>query len=61
MRYAKDGHKFYSVITPSVAIEYELPISELAWSEEDERKWEVLADTARDHGVCVQANSYALL
>jgi hypothetical protein len=57
--YAKEGYRFYSVITPFVAVEYELPIGHL--DGEDKRRYDQLTETSERHGAPIQASTYALL
>jgi hypothetical protein len=60
MRYAKEGYRFYSVITPQVAVEFELPeVGDLKG--EEQRQYDVLTDTSEAHGAPIQASTYALL
>jgi hypothetical protein len=60
MVYAKEGHKFYSVVTPGVAVEYELPANG-DFSTRQQRKWDELEDAAETAGAPIIPSNYALL
>jgi hypothetical protein len=61
MTYAREGYRFYSVITPSVAKEYELPERDEDMTAADERKYRRLETLAEKHGTHIQSSTYALL
>jgi hypothetical protein len=61
MTHARDGYLFYRVVTPQVAVEYELPKDVDRYSDSDAARWEELQDTAERHGCAVEANPYSTL
>lgn len=58
MKYAKPGRAFFSVSTPSVFKEFELPIDDDAMTTADQKKWERLNLLTQRHGTCVDRCSY---
>jgi hypothetical protein len=57
---AKDGFAFMSVITPSVALEYELPLRG-ALTGINRKHYEELQDLADMHRTSVKSSPYRLL
>ena len=60
MRFAREGYAFYSVVTPSVALEYELPI----WGDlqgDELTCMDELDELAHEYGTSVQMNRYEVL
>lgn len=60
MKYARDGFAFYSVSTPSVFLEAELPLNANDWTSKDYRQWDELETATERHGCAIQKNSYQL-
>lgn len=58
--YARDGYRFYSVSTPSVFAEFELPLDIFKCSPQERRNWHRLEDLAAIHQTHVQASNYRL-
>lgn len=59
-QYADDGYAYYSVITPTVCLEYRLPNDPHRYTREDRKKWAVLEHAADIHDAPIIPSGYAL-
>lgn len=58
LKYARDGFAFYSVCTPCIFSECELPENRDYWLNEDYRQWDELEALAENAGCTVEKTTY---
>jgi hypothetical protein len=56
--YAREGYRFYSVETPSVFVEYELPDDDHDMNERQEEQWDDLLVLAHDYETTIHSSPY---